>query len=62
MILSTTVRSFNGSVYVRIPPALVEYYKLKENIKHSLEKGTDPECKIEDKDNNKVHITFPKWS
>jgi len=47
---------------VRIPPALVEYYKLKENIKHSLEKGTDPECKIEDKDNNKVHITFPKWS
>ena len=61
MKLKSTFRSFNGSVYVRIPPALVEYYKLKEKISHSEQNMTEPECKIEDKDNNTVHITFPKW-
>lgn len=61
MELNTTFRSFNGSVYVRIPPALVEYYKLKEKIIQSDKKGTEPECKIKDNDKNNISVRFPKW-
>lgn len=61
MELTTTFRSFNGSIYVRVPPAHVEYNELKEKIVQSNKQGTEPECKIEDKDKNKLLVTFPKW-
>jgi len=61
MKLTTTFRSFNGSVYVRIPPALVEYYKLKEKIRRAEIDENDPDCKIEDTDTNHISVTFPKW-
>ncbi len=61
MITNSTVRSFGGSVYVKIPPTFAEYYRLKKLIELSKKKGTEPECKIEDSDENKLLVTFQKW-
>ena len=61
MITNSTVRSFGGSIYVKIPPTFAEYYKLKKLIEYSKKKGTEPECKIEDSDVNKLLVTFQTW-
>jgi len=59
---TTTFRSFNGSIYVRIPPGYEEYFGLKKQLERNRQTGDEPECKIEDTDENKLLITFPKWS
>lgn len=57
---TSTFRSFNGTIYVRIPATYEEYYNLKDKIIDAKHNGTEPECKIEDKDENKLLITFVK--
>ena len=54
MLVETTIQELNGSVYVRIPPEYVRYFKLK-NKEH------ERKCKIEDKGTNKAELTFKKW-
>lgn len=58
---TSTFRSFNGSIYIRVPPTFSEYFNLKKQIEDAQANGTDPECKIEDKDKNKLLVTFKKW-
>ena len=58
---NTTFRSFNGSLYVRVLPVYVDYYKLKEQLERAKQNGTDPDCKIEDIAKNKLLVTFPMW-
>ena len=54
MILNTTVSDNGGSIYVRIPKAMAEYFKL-------VDKEKPMECKIEDLGDNKAKLTFQKW-
>ena len=61
MITTTTFRQFNGSVYVRIPPTFAEYYSLKKQIESAQTNETEPKCKIEDQDTNKLLVIFKKW-
>lgn len=61
MKIKTTFRSFNGSIYVRIPPGLVEYFNLTKLILKALKDGIEPECKIEDTSEDSISVTFPKW-
>lgn len=61
MITNSTVRSFGGSVYVKIPPQYAEYFRLKEHLERAKQKGIEPDCKVEDKAENKLVVTFPKW-
>ena len=61
MKINTTFRSFHGSIYVRVPSGLVEYFNLKKLIKKALTDETDPMCKIEDTSENSISVTFPKW-
>lgn len=58
---TSTFRSFNGTIYVRIPTTYEEYYNLKDRLADAKHNGTDPECKIEDTSENKLLVTFPKW-
>lgn len=58
---TSTFRSFNGSIYVRVLPVYVEHFKLEQQIDTAKKNETKPECKIEDQDQNKLLITFPKW-
>lgn len=51
MELKTSIIDISGSFYIRIPPAFVEYYKLKKTN----------EAKIEDTDKNKLSVTLPVW-
>ena len=60
MRINTTFRSFNGSIYVRIPTGLVEYFKLKKLILQALKNTTEPECEIEDTSKNSISVTFPE--
>lgn len=57
---TTTFRSFNGTIYVRVPPVFSEYFNLKKQIEDIYDKQNEPECKIEDQDKNKLLITFKK--
>jgi len=54
MIFNTTVSDNGGSIYVRIPKHLAEYFKL-------IDKAKPMECMIEDIGDNKAKITFQKW-
>lgn len=58
---TSTFRSFNGSVYVRVPPTFAEYFNLKRQIEDAHTNETEPECKIEDQEENKLLVTFKKW-
>lgn len=58
---TSTFRSFNGTIYVRIPATYEEYYNLKDRLEDAKHNGTDPKCKIEDTSENKLLVTFPKW-
>jgi hypothetical protein len=58
---TSTFRSFNGTIYVRIPTTYEEYYNLKDRIEDAKHNGTEPECKIEDTSENKLLIEFPIW-
>lgn len=58
---ASTFRSFNGSVYVRVPWVYAQHYKLKEKIEQANKDGIKPQCIIEDKDDNKLVVVFPKW-
>ena len=51
MISETSIIDIAGSMYVRVPANMAEYFKIKDKRK----------CKIEDIDKNKVEITFPVW-
>ena len=59
---TSTVRSFNGVIYVRIPPGYEEYFNLKKFIDRAKQTGDNLECKIEDTSENQLLVTFPKWS
>ena len=61
MISTSTFRSFNGTIYVRIPRTYDEYYELEKRIENAKKNGTEPECKIKDIDENEISIIFPKW-
>jgi len=61
MILKSNIRKYGGSTYAKIPPAFVEYYNLDKYLERCRQKGIDPECKVEYKDDNKIIITFTKW-
>lgn len=54
MLLETTVLDNGGSIYVRIPGAMAEYFKLRD-------KDRPLKCKIEDIEINEAKITFEKW-
>ena len=58
---TSTFRDFNGSIYMRIPPGYVDYFKLKKLIERAKQTGDEPECKIEDTSENQLLVTFPKW-
>lgn len=58
---TSTFRNFNGTIYVRIPATYEEYYSLKDRLEDAKHNGIEPKCKIEDKDENKLIVTFPKW-
>ncbi len=51
MELKTSVIDISGSYYVRIPPAFVEYCKLKKTN----------EARIKDIGNNELSVVFPIW-
>lgn len=51
MILDTSILEISGSIFVRIPPAMVKYYKIKEYPRP----GT---CSIEDIGNKEAKLTF----
>jgi len=52
MELETTITDNGGSIYVRIPSAMVDYYGLRMPSKPL-------KCKIEDLSKNESKITFP---
>lgn len=51
MLLNTTIIDINGSILVRMPPAMVEFYKIKD-------KPRPGKCKIEDIDENEARLFF----
>lgn len=50
MIADSSVIDVSGSMYVLIPKAFADYFKLKPD-----------KCKIEDLNDNEARITFTKW-
>lgn len=54
MEATTSILDIAGTLYVRVPHNMAEYFRLPE-IK---ENG---ECKIKDLTKNKAEITFKKW-
>lgn len=54
MILDTSILDINGSILVRIPPGMVEFFKIKD-------KPRPGKCKIEDTGDNEAKLTFQKW-
>jgi len=61
MILKSTVRKSGGSIYVKMPPAFVEYYEIDKHLAQCKKKGIELECKISYTDENKVLVELPKW-
>lgn len=61
MRLKSTIRDYSGSIYARIPPAMVEYFALKDKINYSKAHDIEPECIVEEVNENEIRITFPKW-
>jgi len=49
MILDTTILDINGSILVRLPPAMVEHYRIKDNPRPQ-------KCKVEDLPNKQIRI------
>ncbi len=51
MELKTNIQEINGTFYVRIPAAFVDFYKIKKS----------KDVKIKDISENIVEIIFPVW-
>lgn len=51
MELNTTIIDINGSILVRIPPAMVEFYGLKD-------KPRPGKCQIHEINKNEVKLVF----
>jgi len=49
MILDTTILDINGTILVRIPPAMVEHFRIKDNPRPQS-------CKIEDLPDKEIRI------
>jgi len=54
MLLDTSIIDNGGSLYMRIPSAMVDYYKLRNTTRPK-------KCKIEDIGENEAKVTFTKW-
>ena len=54
MLIETSIIDVSGSLYIRLPATMAEYFKV-DKMRAPLK------CKIEDLKDNQAKITFPKW-